>query len=88
MMFPTGMKDQDKPIGFEYIIPTAQFNTLPEAGGKYSHHHKIEVARAHTMFSDLTQEDTAKIQPAVHETHGKVIYFQSQKLNILLANPM
>ena len=34
LMFHSGMKDQDKPIGFEYIITTAQYNTLPEAEKK------------------------------------------------------
>jgi len=53
MMFPTGMKDQDKPIGYEYIITTAQFNTLPEAEKKYWHYHKIEVARVHATFPGL-----------------------------------
>ena len=37
LMFHTGMKDQDKPIGFEYIITTAQYNTLPEEEKKYWH---------------------------------------------------
>ena len=30
LMFHSGMKDQDKPIGFEYIITTEKYNTLPE----------------------------------------------------------
>jgi hypothetical protein len=47
------MKDQDKLIGFEYIISTAQFNTLPEAEKKYWHYHKIEVARVHATFPGL-----------------------------------
>jgi hypothetical protein len=53
MRYPTGMKDQDKLIGFEYIISTAQFNTLPEAEKKYWHYHKIEVARVHATFPGL-----------------------------------
>ena len=87
MMFPTGMKDQDKPIGFEYIITTAQFNTLPEAEKKYWHYHKIEVARAHATFPDLTQEEAAKILPAVHETYGKVIYFQKPEDKYPIGEP-
>ncbi|MDP3331437.1 MAG: DUF1264 domain-containing protein [Methylococcaceae bacterium] len=87
MMFPTGMKDQDKPIGFEYIITTAQFNTLPEAEKKYWHYHKIEVARAHATFPDLTQEEAAKILPAVHETYGKVMYFQKPEDKYPLGEP-
>ncbi|MDP3018225.1 MAG: DUF1264 domain-containing protein [Methylococcaceae bacterium] len=87
MMFPSGMKDQDKPIGFEYIITTAQFNTLPEAEKKYWHYHKIEVARAHATFPDLTQEEAAKILPAVHETYGKVMYFQKPEDKYPLGEP-
>jgi hypothetical protein len=87
MMFPTGMKDQDKPIGYEYIITTAQFNSLPEAEKKYWHYHKIEVARAHATFPDLTQEEAAKILPAVHETYGKVIYFQKPEDKYPIGEP-
>jgi hypothetical protein len=87
MMFPTGMKDQDKPIGFEYIITTAQFNTLPEAEKKYWHYHKIEVARAHATFPDLTKEEADKILPAVHETYGKVIYFQKPEDKYPIGDP-
>jgi hypothetical protein len=87
MMFPTGMKDQDKPIGYEYIITTAQFNSLPEAEKKYWHYHKIEVARAHATFPDLTQEEAAKILPAVHETYGKVIYFQKPEDKCPIGEP-
>ena len=76
LMFHSGMKDQDKPIGFEYIIPTAEFNKLPEAEKKDWHYHKTEVARAHATFPDLSQEEAAIILPAVLETYGKVIYFQ------------
>ncbi|TXL16211.1 hypothetical protein BMR04_10465 [Methylococcaceae bacterium HT3] len=36
LMFHSGMKDQDKPIGFEYIITTAQYNSLPEEEKHYS----------------------------------------------------
>jgi hypothetical protein len=87
MMFPTGMKDQDKPIGFEYIITTEQFNTLPETEKKYWHYHKVEVAKAHATFPDLTQEEAAKILPAVHETYGKVIYFQKPDDKYPLGEP-
>ena len=76
LMFPTGMKDQDKPIGFEYIITTAQYNTLPDEEKKYWHYHKTEVPRAHATFPDLTAEEGAKLLPAINETYGKVVYFQ------------
>ncbi|MDF1584580.1 MAG: DUF1264 domain-containing protein [Methyloprofundus sp.] len=75
LMFHSGMKDQDKPIGFEYIITTAQYNSLPEEEKKNWHYHLVEVPRAHATFPDLTSEEAAKILPAVNETYGKVIYF-------------
>src|SRR5918995_1879453 len=31
LLFPTGMNDQDKPYGIEYVIPGNMYNTLPEA---------------------------------------------------------
>lgn len=76
LMFHTGMKDQDKPMGFEYIIPTAMFNALPEEEKGYWHYHLIEVPRAHATFPDLTADEAAKILPAVNETYGKVVYFK------------
>ena len=64
-----------------------QFNKLPEAEKKYWHYHKIEVARAHATFPDLTQEEAAKILPAVHETYGKVIYFQKPEDKYPIGEP-
>lgn len=77
LMFHSGMKDQDKPIGFEYIITTEQFNSLPKNEKRYWHYHKTEVPRAHATFPDLTSEEAGKLLPTVNETYGKVIYFQS-----------
>lgn len=54
LMFPDGMKDQDKPMGFEYIITTAQYNTLPADEKKYWHYHKTEIPRAKATLPDLT----------------------------------
>jgi Protein of unknown function (DUF1264) len=76
LMFPTGMKDQDKPIGFEYIITTEQYNSLPEEEKKYWHYHKTEIPRAKASLPDLTAEEADKLLPAINETYGKVIYFQ------------
>jgi Protein of unknown function (DUF1264) len=87
LMFPNGMKDQDKPIGFEYIITTAQFNTLPEKEKHYWHYHKTEVGRACATFPDLTKEETDKILPAIHETYGKVVYFQKPEDKYPLGEP-
>jgi len=76
LMFPTGMKDQDKPIGFEYIITAEQYNTLPEEEKKYWHYHKSEIPRAKASLPDLTGDEAAKLIPAINETYGKVMYFQ------------
>ena len=87
LMFHSGMKDQDKPIGFEYIITTAQYNTLPEEEKKYWHYHKVEVPRAHATFPDMTAEEAAKVLPAINETYGKVIYFQKPQDKFPLGEP-
>ncbi len=77
LMFHSGMKDQDKPIGFEYIITAEQYNALSKSEKRYWHYHKTEVPRAHATFPDLTAEEAGKLLPTVNETYGKVIYFQS-----------
>ncbi|SJM91913.1 conserved exported hypothetical protein [Crenothrix polyspora] len=87
LMFPGGMKDQDKPIGFEYIIPTAQYNTLPAKEKHYWHYHKTEVGRACATFPDLTKEEANTILPTVHETYGKVVYFQKPEDKTPLGEP-
>lgn len=87
LMFHSGMKDQDKPIGFEYIITTAQFNTLPAKEQKYWHYHKEEVPRAHATFPDMTSDEAAKVLPAINETYGKVIYFQQPHDQLPLGEP-
>ncbi len=87
LMFHTGMKDQDKPMGFEYIISTEVFNKLPEEEKKYWHYHKVEVPRAHATFPDLTAEEGAKLLPAINETYGKVIYFKKPHDELPLGEP-
>jgi uncharacterized protein DUF1264 len=87
LMFHSGMKDQDKPIGFEYIIPTEQYNALPKKEKKYWHYHKTEVPRAHATFPDMTAEEAAKVLPAINETYGKVIYFQKPDDKLPLGEP-
>jgi len=87
LMFHSGMKDQDKPIGFEYIITTAQYNALPEEEKHYWHYHKVEVPRAHATFPDLTAEELAKLKSAIDETYGKVVYFQQADDKFPLGEP-
>ena len=76
LMFPDGMKDQDKPMGFEYIITTAQYNKLPKEEKKYWHYHKTEIPRAKATLPDLTAKEASRLLPAINETYGKVFYFQ------------
>ncbi len=87
LMFHSGMKDQDKPIGFEYIIPTSMFEQLPEEEKKYWHYHKVEVPLAKATFPDMTAEEAAKVLPAINETYGKVIYFQQPDDKLPLGQP-
>ena len=63
-------------MGFEYIITTAQYNSLPRAEKKYWHYHKTEIPRAKAQLPDLTGEEAGKLIPAINETYGKVVYFQ------------
>lgn len=87
LMFHSGMKDQDKPIGFEYIITAAQYNSLPYKEKGYWHYHKEEVPRAHATFPDMTAEEAGKVLPAINETYGKVIYFQQPHDKLPLGKP-
>lgn len=87
LMFHTGMKDQDKPMGFEYIIPTSVFNNLPEEEKGLWHFHEVEVPRAHATFPDMTAAETAKVLPAINATYGKVIYFKKPHDKLPLGQP-
>jgi uncharacterized protein DUF1264 len=75
LMFHSGMKDQDKPIGFEYIITAAQYTELSENEKKFWHYHKTEIPRAKAALPDLMADEAAKLLPAINETYGKVVYF-------------
>jgi uncharacterized protein DUF1264 len=75
LLFPTGMNDQDKPYGIEYVIPANQYNTLPEEEKKYWHYHLIELPRVNATLPDMTAEEAAKVKPILDETYGKVVYF-------------
>ena len=75
LLFPTGMTDQDKPYGIEYIITSEQFKELPDDEKQYWHYHLTELPRAKANFPDLTSEQLAPLQPVLDETYGKVFYF-------------
>ncbi|GKS66968.1 hypothetical protein YTPLAS73_05150 [Nitrosarchaeum sp.] len=75
LLFPTGMTDQDKPYGIEYVITSDQYQELPEEEKAYWHYHKTEFPRALATFPELTDEELVKVQPVLDETYGKVVYF-------------
>ena len=75
LLFPTGMNDQDKPYGIEYVIPGNMYNTLPEEEKKYWHHHLTELPRVKATTPDMTAEEAAKVKPVLDGTYGKVVYF-------------
>ncbi|MCH9696501.1 MAG: DUF1264 domain-containing protein [Gammaproteobacteria bacterium] len=87
LMFHGGMKDNDKPIGFEYIINKAQYDSLPATEKKHWHYHKVEVPLAKATFPDLTKDEAAKLLPAVAETYGKVIYIQHPDDKLPIGQP-
>src|ERR687897_456552 len=75
LLFPTGMNDQDKPYGIEYVIPGNMYNTLPEEEKKYWHHHLTELPKVKATTPDMTAEEAAKVKPVLDGTYGKVVYF-------------
>jgi type IV secretory pathway VirJ component len=75
LLFPTGMNDQDKPYGIEYVIPADLYNTLPEEEKKYWHYHLTELPKVKATTPDMTAEEAAKVKPVLDETYGKVVYF-------------
>jgi hypothetical protein len=75
LLFPTGMTDQDKPYGIEYVITAEQYQELPEEEKSYWHYHKTEFPRAQATFPELTDEELAEVQKVLDETYGKVVYF-------------
>lgn len=75
LLFPTGMGDQDKPYGIEYIITSEQYQTLSDDEKQYWHYHKTEFPKAKATFPDLQKDALDKVQPVLDETYGKVFYF-------------
>lgn len=75
LLFPTGMGDQDKPYGVEYVITADMFAELPEEEKALWHYHKTELPAVRATLPDMTAEEAAKVKPVLDETYGKVIYF-------------
>ena len=75
LLFPTGMGDQDKPYGIEYVIGSNDYMELPDEEKKYWHYHKTELPKVQASLPDLTTEETEPLMPILNETYGKVVYF-------------
>lgn len=75
LLFPTGMGDQDKPYGMEYVITAEQYTELPEEERQYWHYHKTELPKVNATLPDLTSEEAAKLKPILDQTYDKVVYF-------------
>ncbi len=75
LLFPTGMGDQDKPYGIEYVIGADAYAELSEEEKKYWHYHKTELPNVMATLPDLTAEEAEPLMPILNETYGKVVYF-------------
>jgi Protein of unknown function (DUF1264) len=75
LLFPTGMGDQDKPYGIEYIITTKQYGDLPKEEQKYWTYLKTILPKVNATLPDLTSEEAAKLIPVLSEMYGKLVYF-------------
>lgn len=75
LLFPTGMGDQDKPYGIEYVIPATMYDQLPEGEKKYWHYHLTELPNVKATTPDMTQEEYAAVKSVLDDTYGKVVYF-------------
>lgn len=75
LLFPTGMGDQDKPYGIEYVITAQQYQELPEEEKNYWHYLKTVLPKVNATLPDLTPEEAVKLMPILNETYGKVVYF-------------
>src|ERR687897_1721655 len=75
LLFPTGMNDQDKPYGIEYVITSQQYQELPQEEKRYWHYHLTELPKVNATLPDMTAEEAAAVKPVLDETYGKVVYF-------------
>ncbi|MDH5463917.1 MAG: DUF1264 domain-containing protein [Nitrosopumilus sp.] len=75
LLFPTGMGDQDKPYGIEYVIGADAYASLSEEEKEYWHYHKTELPNVMATLPDLTSEEAESLMPVLNETYGKVVYF-------------
>ena len=50
LLFPTGMNDQDKPYGIEYVITSQQYQELPQEEKRYWHYHLTELPKVNATL--------------------------------------
>ena len=87
LLFPTGMGDQAKPYGIEYVISTEMFQKLPDEEKPYWHYHLTEFPRAKASFPDITEQQLESLKPILDETYGKVFYFWNIDDEYPIGNP-
>ncbi len=75
LLFPTGMSDQDKPFGMEYVVGADAYAEFSEEEKTYWHYHKTELPKVNATLPDLTVDEATSLMPILNETYGKVIYF-------------
>lgn len=75
LLFPTGMGDQDKPYGIEYVIGADSYAELSDEEKTFWHYHKTELPNVNAKLPDLTLDETKPLMPILNETYGKVVYF-------------
>ena len=75
LLFPTGMGDQDKPYGIEYVIGVDAYEGFSDEEKIFWHHHKTELPNVKAVLPDLTAEEAEALMPMLNETYGKVVYF-------------
>ncbi len=75
LLFPTGMGDQDKPYGIEYVIGVDAYEGFSDEEKIFWHYHKTELPNVKAVLADLTAEEAEALMPMLNETYGKVVYF-------------
>ncbi|MCJ8306173.1 MAG: DUF1264 domain-containing protein [Nitrosopumilus sp.] len=75
LLFPTGMDDQARPYGMEYVIGVDAYEGFSEEEKIFWHYHKTELPKVNAALPDLTPEEAEPLMPVLNETYGKVVYF-------------
>ena len=75
LLFPTGMEDQARPYGMEYIIGVDAYEGFSEEEKLLWHYHKTELPKVNAALPDLTAAEAEPLMPVLNETYGKIVYF-------------